>query len=114
MLKVGFKKDIAPLALPMFLGMVVFQVQAIINRAFLGRLAVEYLAVIGNVVFPMWTTMAMLNSLTTGATILMSQRIGAGDEQGARSFAASALKWNGVLALALFAFWSLAPGRYIR
>ncbi len=110
MLKVGFKKDIAPLALPMFLGMVVFQVQAIINRAFLGRLAVEYLAVIGNVVFPMWTTMAMLNSLTTGATILMSQRIGAGDEQGARSFAASALKWNGVLALALFAFWSLCSG----
>lgn len=105
MASISYKKDIGPIALPIFLGSLVFQVQTLVNRAFLGHLDVTNLSVISNVVFPLWTTMAMLNSLTTGATILMSQRLGAGDRLGARSTAASALKWGGFFSLLLFAFW---------
>jgi multidrug resistance protein, MATE family len=102
---VRFRKDIAPIALPIFLGMLVFQVQTLTNRAFLGRLNVEFLSVMSNVVFPMWTTMAMLNALATGATILVSQALGAGNLSRARALAAAALKWNSIVALALFVFW---------
>ena len=111
---VSYRKDIGPIALPIFLGMLVFQVQTIINRAFLGRLDVANLAVISNVVFPMWTTVAMLNSLTTGATILMSQRLGAGDREGGRRIAASALKWGSGFSLVLFAFWFFFCGIVFR
>lgn len=64
--KQGFRKDILPIAGPTLLGLVVFQVQTLTNRAFLGRLDVTLLSVISNVVFPMWTMTAMLNALSTG------------------------------------------------
>jgi MATE family multidrug resistance protein len=105
-----FRRDIVPIAFPIFLGMLVFQVQTLTNRAFLGRLDINYLTMISNVVFPMWTTLAMLNALTTGATILMSQALGAGDSARARLLAAAALKWNSIVALALFLFWFTCSG----
>jgi MATE family multidrug resistance protein len=114
MLEVKFRKDIAPIALPIFLSLVVFQIQTMINRAFLGRLNIEYLSVISNVVFPMWTTVAMLNALATGATILMSQSLGAGDRGKARMLAAAALKGNGIAALILFVFWFTSSGIVFR
>lgn len=111
---IKFRRDIAPIALPIFLGLLVFQVQTLTNRAFLGRLNVEFLSVMSNVVFPMWTTMAMLNALATGATILMSQALGGGDQQRARALAAAALKWNSIVALALFLFWFTCSGLVFR
>jgi hypothetical protein len=72
------------------LGLLVFQIQTLTNRAFLGRLDVSLLSVMSNVVFPMWTMMAMLNALSTGATILMSQALGSGDVRRARAIAGTA------------------------
>jgi multidrug resistance protein, MATE family len=102
---ISYKRDIFPIAMPIFLGSLVFQAQTLINRAFLGHLGANNLSVISNVVFPMWTTMAMLGSLTTGATIIMSQRLGAKDRESARSTGAAALKWSSLFSLLLFAFW---------
>jgi MATE family multidrug resistance protein len=114
MIGVRFRKEIIPIALPILLGLLVFQIQTLTNRAFLGRLNVEYLSVISNVVFPLWTTMAMLSALTTGATILMSQSLGAGNISRARALAAAALKWNSLVALALFVFWFFCSGAIFR
>jgi putative MATE family efflux protein len=114
MMGIKFRKDIAPIAFPIFLGMLVFQVQTLTNRAFLGRLEVDYLTMMSNVVFPMWTTLAMLNALATGATILMSQVLGAGNTGRARAFAAAALKWNSIVAGALFLFWFSCAGSVFR
>jgi multidrug resistance protein, MATE family len=96
------------------MGMIVFQVQILTNRAFLGHLDVSLLSVISNVVFPMWTTIAMLNALATGATILMSQAIGAGDFPRAKALAGTALKWNSLVSLGLFVFWFTGAGMVFR
>jgi multidrug resistance protein, MATE family len=104
---ISYRKDIFPIALPIFLGSLVFQVQTLINRAFLGHLGASNLSVISNVIYPLWTTVAMLASLTTGATIIMSQRLGAGKKEEAKRTAAAALKWGSAFSLLLFAFWFL-------
>jgi MATE family multidrug resistance protein len=114
MLGTRLRRDILPIASPIFLGMLVFQVQTLTNRAFLGHLDPAYLSVISNVVFPLWTVTAMLNALATGATILMSQGIGAGDIPRARRIAAAALKWNSIVSLFLAVFWFSASGLVFR
>lgn len=102
---VRFRSDILPVAFPVFLGMVVFQIQIMANRAFLGQVDAHWLTVISNVVFPLWTMMSMLNALSTGATVLISQALGGGEGTRARSLAALALVGNSAIAVVCFVFW---------
>jgi hypothetical protein len=89
--RVRFRKDILPIAGPILLGLLVFQIQTLTNRAFLGRLDVSLLSVISNVVFPLWTMTAMLNALSTGAAMLMSHALGSGDVRRAGALAGATL-----------------------
>ena len=103
---VRFRTVILPVALPIFLGAVVFQFQSVANRVFLGQVDAGWLAVIANVLFPIWTMMAMLNSLSSGATILISHALGAGDKERAKTLGALAIVGNSVVAFLCFLFWA--------
>lgn len=103
---VRFRSVILPVAFPIFLGMLVFQIQTVANRAFLGQVDTAWLAVVSNVVFPLWTMMAMLNSLSTGATILISHALGAGDKARAKTLGALALVGNSAIAAVCYLFWA--------
>lgn len=93
------------IALPLLLNMLVSQVQIIIDRAFLGHIRVEYMSALGNVSAPLWTSIAVLWALASGATILMSQAIGAGKLNKAEDLAHNTMKYSTLAAGIIFLFW---------
>lgn len=102
------KKYLRPLmviAVPIMLSNVISQLQMIIDRIFLGQMNKLYMSALGNVTSPMWTTMSFCFSLTVGASILISQGVGAGEKDKIESYASSMIKWNNLIPLLLFFFW---------
>lgn len=98
---------IMKIAVPIILSSVISQLQMIIDRIFLGQLNTLYMSALGNVTSPMWTTMSFAFTITAGASILISQNVGAGNKEKANEYAASLLKWNNIPSIVLFVFWIL-------
>ena len=93
------------IAVPMILSQLINQVQMLIDRIFLGHADSLYMSVLGNATFPMWTTMSFCFSIGTGASILISQNVGAGDKEKVSEYAGSLLKYNSIIPFLLFLFW---------
>lgn len=109
------KKYFRPLmaiAVPIMLSNVISQLQMIIDRIFLGQMNPLYMSALGNVNSPMWTTMSFCISLTTGASILISQNVGSGKKNEVEKYAASLIKWNNIIPVLLFFFWIFC-GEYV-
>jgi len=96
---------IMKIAIPIILSSVISQLQMIIDRIFLGQMNTLYMSALGNVTSPMWTTMSFAFTVTAGASILISQNVGAGNKEKANEYAASLLKWNNIPSVVLFFFW---------
>ena len=64
--------------------------------------------VLGNVTSPLWTTMSVCFSIATGASILISQSVGAKDDIKKEEYAGAMLKYNNILPFALFLMWFFA------
>lgn len=97
------------IALPLVLQQLVFQIQGLINQAFLGNLNPLYLSVVANSTFPFFATATLLWALGTGVTILVSQSRGAGRREEALRSAEGSILILGALGLLLFALWQLLP-----
>ena len=97
--------------MPIILSSVISELQMIIDRIFLGQLNTLYMSALGNVTSPMWTTMSVAFTITAGASILISQNVGAGNKEKANEYAASLLKWNNIPSVLLFIFWILCGRR---
>lgn len=69
------------IAVPIMLSNLISQLQMLIDRIFLGHVNSMYMSALGNVTSPMWTTMSFCFSIVTGASILISQGVGAGDTE---------------------------------
>lgn len=100
--------SILGIGIPMFGSMIVSQVQQITDQAFLGNAASGYLSAVGNASTTIWTTLSFLFALGTGSTILVSQKIGEGDKEGAEKVLGSTFVFSSVIAFILFVGWSLA------
>ena len=98
---------ILKIAVPIILGNVISQLQMIIDRIFLGQVNTLYMSALGNVTSPMWTTMSFAFTITAGASILISQSVGAGEKDKVEEYSASLLKWNNIPSVILFFFWIL-------
>ena len=107
-----YLKKLLTIAVPIMLSNVISQLQMIIDRIFLGHFNKYYMSALGNVSSPMWTTMSFCFSITTGASILISQNVGAKNKEEVDKYAASLAKWNNVLPVILFFFWFFA-GEYV-
>lgn len=108
-ISIRYIKKILVIAIPVMLSNLISQLQMLIDRIFIGRLSIESMSAVGNATTPMWTTMSTMFALTTGATILVSQLYGAGDNEKARSILASLFKYNNVTGIILCLFWFLTP-----
>ena len=108
-IKTDYIRRILMIAVPIVLSNLISQLQMLIDRVFIGRLSIASMSAVGNASTPMWTTMNILFSLTVGATILVSQAYGAGDNERARTLLASLFKYNNVVGLFMFAFWFFCP-----
>ena len=102
-------KKILAIAVPIMLSNLISQLQMLIDRIFIGRLSLESMSAVGNASSPMWTTMNVIFSLTTGATILVSQAYGANELDKAKTILASVFKYNNFISILLFLFWLLCP-----
>ncbi|MCR5283430.1 MAG: MATE family efflux transporter [Lachnospiraceae bacterium] len=105
----SYIKRILVIAVPIMLSNLISQLQMVIDRIFIGRLSIESMSAVGNASSPMWTTMNLIFSLTTGATILVSQAYGAKKIDEAKTIMASVFKYSNVFGILLFLFWLLCP-----
>ncbi|MDY3793181.1 MAG: MATE family efflux transporter [Oscillospiraceae bacterium] len=111
-MKKKYLQKLMIIAVPIMLSNIISQVQMIIDRIFLGQMNTLYMSALGNVSAPMWTTMSFCFTIVMGASILISQSVGAGDDEKVESYAASLIKWNNILPILLFFFW-LFCGEYV-
>ncbi len=107
--KQNYKWSILKIALTIMLGSLINQLQMLIDRVFLGKLDVVFMSAVGNATTPMWTTMNVVFTLAVGTTILASQAIGEGKKEKAIEYIASLFKYNNVIAIFLFFFWTFCP-----
>lgn len=102
-------KRILAIAIPFMLSSLISELQMLIDRAFIGKISLDSVSAVGNAGNPMWTTMNVIFSFTTGATIMVSQAYGAKDIEKAKKILASLFKYNNVVAILMFLFWLLYP-----
>ncbi|MCQ2595069.1 MAG: MATE family efflux transporter [Treponemataceae bacterium] len=102
-----YLKRLLVIAVPIILSNIISQVQMLIDRAFLGHVDNLYMSALSNVNSPIWTTMSFCFSLVVGASIIISQKVGAGKKDQTEEYAAAMMKWNNVIPLVLFVFWAL-------
>jgi putative MATE family efflux protein len=104
------------IAIPIAISGLVMQVQTLIDTAFLARYTTtlangtvltvsEILSAVGNVFFPYLVAISFIWSIVTGAVVLVSQRLGAGEPDQARKYAVSSLKYNTLLGWMIYLFW---------
>ena len=105
----NYIKRILAIAVPIMLSSLISELQMMIDRVFIGKLSLDCMSAVGNASTPIWTTMNVIFSFTTGATILVSQAYGAKEIDKAKNTLASLFKYNNVLAILLFLFWLICP-----
>ena len=98
-------KSIFKIAVPIMIGNVINQIQMLIDKAFLGQVNELYLSSLGNVSTPMWASMSVCFSIVTGASIIISQKVGAEDRKDVEKYASSLLLWSNVFPIFLFFVW---------
>lgn len=94
------------IAVPIMLSNLISQLQMLIDRIFLGHVNSMYMSALGNVTSPMWTTMSFCFSIVTGASILISQSVGAGDTKHIEEYSGAMVKYNNIIPILLFFFWT--------
>lgn len=107
--KKNYVKKILAIAIPIMLSSLISELQMMIDRIFIGKISLDSMSAVGNASTPMWTTMNVIFSFTTGATIVVSQAYGAGKIDEAKKTLASLFKYNNVIAFLMFLFWLLCP-----
>lgn len=100
-----YKKRLLTLFLPIMISNLIGQVQMLIDRIFLGRMDILYMTAVGNASSTIWTTMSVIYSLGTGASILISQAVGEGDAAKAKKYSASMFLYQNILPIILFFVW---------
>lgn len=101
-----YKKKLLKIFIPIMLSNLISQVQMLIDRIFLGRLDVLYMSAVGNSATPMWATLSAVFSLSIGASILISQAVGEGNKQKVEEYSAALVKYNNIIPIVLFFFWT--------
>lgn len=99
-------RKLLTIAVPIIFSNIISQVQMLVDRAFLGNVDSKYMSALGNVNSPLWTTMSFCFTIVTGASILISQGVGAKNKDKMEDYAASMVKWNNVIPVLLFFFWT--------
>lgn len=100
-------KKILYIALPLMIQGLVFQLQSLTDRAFLGNIDIKYVSAIGSAQMPLVATLDSLVAVSTGLIIIVSRLYGAGDRKGIRRYVKSAMLYNSILGLIIFSAWQL-------
>ena len=96
------------IAVPLILSRIISQIQMLVDRIFLGRADPLYMSVLGNTSYSIWTTLSVCFAIATGASILISQNVGAKNRENIEEYAGSLLKYNNILPFLIFLLWFFA------
>lgn len=103
--KKEYLKRLLIIAVPIMLSNLISQVQMLIDRIFLGHADNLYMSALSNVTSSIWTTVSFCFSLSIGASILISQNVGANKKDRVEEYAGALIKFNNIVPIGLFFFW---------
>lgn len=102
---------ICTVAFPLIIQGLVFQLQSLTDKAFLGRLDTRYVSAIGAAQMPYCATVDSIVAISTGLIILISQLYGAGKKKEITQYVKSSIFFNTLIGILIFLLWNafLAP-----
>jgi putative MATE family efflux protein len=97
------------MALPIIIQGLVFQLQTVVDKAFLGKIDTNYLSAVGVAQLPFFTSVDALTAICTGLTIIVAMKFGAGKQKEIHESVNAAIAFNLMLSLSLFIIWMAFP-----
>lgn len=98
-------KKIWAIALPMVIQGIVFQLQSLTDKAFLGNMDSIYISALGASQFPFYASMDTLVALASGVIIICSRLYGAKEEEKINKYVMSNALYSTILTCLVFAMW---------
>ncbi len=100
-------KNIIRVAFPLVIQGLVFQIQSLTDKAFLGNLDTRYVSAIGAAQMPYHTTVDSLVALSVGLIIVVAQLFGAKEKDRINQYVKSFAFYSTLIGLVLFLLWQL-------
>ncbi len=98
----NYLKMIITISLPVIIQGLVFQLQTIVDKAFLGKIDKNYLAAVGVAQLPFFSSVDALIAICTGLTIIVAKKYGAGKPKDIHESVNASIAFNTLLSFALF------------
>lgn len=100
-------REILWLALPIIVQGIVFGLQSMTDKVFLGQLKTEYVSAIGAAQLPLGATIEGVNALAIGITIIVAHLVGAGKRKDASRYVKSAMLYGWLIGLVFLIIWEV-------
>lgn len=100
---------IMKIALPIIVQGLVFQLQTVVDKAFLGKLDTNYLSAVGVAQLPFLTSVDAFTAICTGLTIIVATRYVAGKFKDIHISVNASISFNLLFSLLLFVVWQAFP-----
>lgn len=107
-------QEILRVAFPLIIQGLVFQLQSLTDKAFLGNLDTKYVSAVGAAQMPYVATMDSIVAISTGLIIVVSNLYGAGKKETITFFVKSAAFFNTILGSLVFAGWLFGASAILR
>lgn len=98
-------KETSRLAFPIIVQGLVYELQSLTDKAFLGNLKTEYVSAVGAAQLPLNATMDGLVALSVAITIIVSHLYGAKKQKEAGNYVKSAMLYSGLLGVLICVLW---------
>lgn len=107
-------KNIWIIALPIVIQGIVFQLQSLTDKAFLGNLDTKYISALGAAQFPYNTTMDTVVALGIGLVVYTARFVGAKKRDKVNNYALSSMFYGSVISTLLFLAWFFCTEEILR
>ena len=93
------------IAIPIIIQGIVFQLQSLTDKVFLGNIQTKYLSVLGNTMLPYQATLEVVVAICTGLTILVAYNYGSNNEKEIEHQISASISYNSLITCSLFLIW---------
>lgn len=101
-------RSIFRVAFPLIVQALVFQLQSLTDKAFLGNLDTKYMSAVGAAQMPFYTLVDSMGAITVGLVIVISNLYGAGEKEKINTYVKSTAFYNMLVGTSIFFLWAFA------
>ncbi len=94
-------------AFPLIVQGLVFQLQSLTDKAFLGNLDTKYVSAVGAAQMPFYTVVDSMGAISIGLVIIISTLYGAGQKDKINAYVKSTALYHMLIGIAFFLLWEL-------